>query len=109
MDYSSSKKKLMTQSVAFLQAHLNLCNDFLEALARDDVLTREEVTTVQVRVRADKDWGEVEVRIEVKPRFGEAKIVRKFKRILKNLNVTQRQVLTVVTLEIIGYYAINVY
>ena len=46
MDYQ--RKKLMTQSVAFLQAHLRLCESFLEALAKEDVLTREEVSTVQV-------------------------------------------------------------
>lgn len=46
MDYQ--KKKLLTQSVAFLQAHLNLSNEFLEGLITIDVLTREEVITVQV-------------------------------------------------------------
>jgi len=45
MDYQ--KKKLLTQSVGYLQAHLQLTSEFLTAL-KDDILTAEEVSTVQV-------------------------------------------------------------
>lgn len=46
MDYQ--KKKLLTQSVAFLQAHLTLTSDLLHDMKDQDILTGEETTTIQV-------------------------------------------------------------
>ena len=44
------KKKQLTQSVSFLQAHLALTAELLSSLKSEEVLTSEEVSTIQVRV-----------------------------------------------------------
>ena len=46
MDYP--KKKLLTQSVAFLQANLQINSELLQAFKTDGVLTTEEISTIQV-------------------------------------------------------------
>ena len=46
MDYQ--KKKILTQSVAYIQAHLNISAELLTSLGRQDVLTEEEISTIQV-------------------------------------------------------------
>ena len=47
MDYQ--KRKLLTQSVAFLQVNLQVTAELLGALKESEVLSAEEVSTVQVR------------------------------------------------------------
>ena len=49
MDYQ--KKKLLSQSIGFFQANMTLTSDILRSLKGQDVLTEEEVSTVQVRVK----------------------------------------------------------
>lgn len=46
MDYQ--KKKMLTQSVALIQSHLTLTSDTLEVFKAADVLTSEEVSTIEV-------------------------------------------------------------
>ena len=46
MDYQ--KKKLLTQSVAYMQAHLTITTEFITSLRNGNVLTDEELSTIQV-------------------------------------------------------------
>ena len=46
MDYQ--KKKILTQSVAYIQAHLNISPELLTSLRQQGVLTEEEISTIQV-------------------------------------------------------------
>lgn len=49
MDYK--KKKMLTQSVPLIQANLSLSTDTLDVLKAADVLTQEEVSTIEVKVK----------------------------------------------------------
>ena len=46
MDYT--KKKLLTQSVSFIQGNLNLSTDLLTSMKAAGIFTQEETSTIQV-------------------------------------------------------------
>ena len=50
MDYT--KKKLLTQSVSFIQGNLNLSTDLLNSMKAAGIFTQEETSTIQVSKRS---------------------------------------------------------